>query len=266
MPDATRRFALLAAATAPLAACASMTPAPVQMALCPPPQARGDLLGDGTPQRRALIPSRYGQMHVRVQGGTDFTHRAVTMLLAPRGATSAYFVPLMAGLSTERLVLAPDLAGCGLSDAPPAREALSTYADTLLELINLTRVARVDVVGVGAGARLAVALARHAGPPTIRSVLLVHTADHPSFEAYTPSRQTLLRAEVALGGPSATWPYDAHGEASATGLPQPMRAWRFADADAVGAVRAETFPQWTSASFETAATDLAARMIRALDA
>jgi pimeloyl-ACP methyl ester carboxylesterase len=196
---ATRRlFPILAAA--PLAACASVTPAPVQMALCPPPQPRGDLLGEGTGARRALIPSRWGQMHVWVQGGTDFTAKPALLCLHMMPFSGAFFRPFLAEMAKDRLVLAPDMPGCGLSDGPPEPVPMATYADAMLELINLTSIARVDVVGFHTGAALGAALAAHAGAPTVRKLVL---AGYPLFESPEAEQRRAAAKPLDLSTPEA---------------------------------------------------------------
>jgi pimeloyl-ACP methyl ester carboxylesterase len=178
MPGIDRRAALFSA-TLTLGGCTSVTPAPVQMALCPPPQPRADLLGDGTAERRVFIPSRWGQMHAYVRGGTDFKAKPALLLLHMMPFSGAFYRPLMAELAKDRLVVAPDLPGCGLSDGPHEAAPMATYADALLELINLTRIARVDVLGFHTGAALAAALSAHAEGPTVRRLVL---AGYPHFE------------------------------------------------------------------------------------
>jgi pimeloyl-ACP methyl ester carboxylesterase len=194
-PDTTRRAALLAAPLA-LTACASVTPVPVQMALCPPPQPRGDLLGEGTTERRVLVPSTWGFTHAWVRGGTD-ARKTPLLLLHMMPFSGAYWRPFMAELAKDRLVIAPDMPGCGLSDGPANDPTMTDYADALLEFINLTRLGEVDVLGFHTGSFLAAELSHHAERTVRRAVL----TGIPYFDEPTRTERLARTSPIPLGTP-----------------------------------------------------------------
>ncbi len=126
--------------------------------------------------RRAYFDCRHGQLHVRTAfpatGGFD---EQVTLLcLHGQADTSRLFADLLPALARDRSVYAPDLPGCGESDAPPNGAAGFVAAASLAvqDLAADLRLRQIDVLAVGDAA--AVALDLCAQPTdSVRRVVLV---------------------------------------------------------------------------------------------
>lgn len=125
--------------------------------------------------RRVYFDCRFGQLHVRTAfpttGGFD---EQVTLfcLHSPAGSSRTFsrFLPLIAG---ERSVYAPDLPGCGESDAPqPADGGAASLAGAVADLAGDLRLKQIDLLGFRGGCAVAAELAR-AKPELVRRLVLV---------------------------------------------------------------------------------------------
>jgi pimeloyl-ACP methyl ester carboxylesterase len=125
--------------------------------------------------RRAYFDCRHGQLHVRTAfpatGGFD---EQVTLLcLHPDDATGRVFASLLPLAAAARSVYAPDLPGCGESDAAAAGGKLTAdAAAAVADLAADLRLREVDVLGLHGGAAVAVELAL-ARPGLVRALVLV---------------------------------------------------------------------------------------------
>jgi pimeloyl-ACP methyl ester carboxylesterase len=124
--------------------------------------------------RRMYVDCRYGQLHLHTafpsSGGFDELTPLVCVPSTP--GTGRAFRPLLADLGTDRSVYAPDLPGCGESDAPDKAPGITDYAAALVDLLDTLRLRQVDVLGYHAGSFAAVefALAR---PQQVRRLVLL---------------------------------------------------------------------------------------------
>jgi pimeloyl-ACP methyl ester carboxylesterase len=111
--------------------------------------------------RRAYFECRHGQLHVHnaipVGGGFD----ELTTLICLHGAagTGRMFLEVSKRLGTSRSIYSPDLPGCGESDASTLKLSIGGYADAIADFLDSMRFRQVDLLGVGAGAAVAVELA-----------------------------------------------------------------------------------------------------------
>ncbi len=142
--------------------------------------------------RRAYFESRFGQLHCRTAfpstGGFDELTPLVGLHDAP--GSGANLAPLLAMLGKDRSVYLPDLPGCGQSDAPAGAASITDYAVSVGEMLQGLRLRQIDVLGVGAGAAIAVELALWFGPGLRRLVL----AELPQGAA-EPDDAPLLQAD-----------------------------------------------------------------------
>jgi pimeloyl-ACP methyl ester carboxylesterase len=124
--------------------------------------------------RRAYFDVRYGQLHVRTAfpatGGFD--EQAPLFCLHDAGASSREFGGFLAAIAARRSVYAPDWPGSGESDPPPEGGAEGSAAAAVLDLVAELRLRRIDLLGVGAGAAVAVEVARLA-PERVGRVVAV---------------------------------------------------------------------------------------------
>jgi len=166
--------------------------------------------------RRAYFDCRYGQLHVRTAfpatGGFD---ELVTLLcLHPQGATSRVFGALLPLAAQQRSVYAPDLPGCGESDAAPDGGDADAAA-AALDLVADLRLRQVDVLGLQSGAAVAVELAL-ARPGLVRGLVLAGAApaarlalldrqpqppQRLQLEPALAASELLARMDQALGRP-----------------------------------------------------------------
>jgi pimeloyl-ACP methyl ester carboxylesterase len=171
--------------------------------------------------RRMYVDCRFGQLHVHTafpsSGGFD---ELTPLVCVPPGPlTGRVFARFASDLGNDRSVYAPDLPGCGDSDAPETVPSIADYAAAVGDLLDSLRLRSVDLLGYQSGSLVAAELAI-ARPEQVRRVLLVGVpvADAKEREAYN-------------GRP---WP--ARGRADGTHLPdewQRLRQARGANAPAV---------------------------------
>jgi pimeloyl-ACP methyl ester carboxylesterase len=139
--------------------------------------------------RRAYFDCRFGQLHVRTAFPTTggFDEQVTLFCLHSSEGSSRAFVRLLPEIAQQRSVYAPDLPGSGESDPPPtpapadAAAAISDFATDL-------RLCQIDVLSLGDGAEVAIALST-ARPELVRRLVLIAvpapdraaTANHKSL-------------------------------------------------------------------------------------
>jgi pimeloyl-ACP methyl ester carboxylesterase len=146
--------------------------------------------------RRSYFDCRYGQLHVHhvmpASGGFD---EAPALLCVPGAPGSGrFFLPRLAALGTDRSVYAPDLPGCGESDAPPGGRDPHALAAALADFLDTMRLRRVDLLVHGDGAAVATALLAARGEAIGRMVV-------SGAEPVGISGHPVVR--IDLGGPDA---------------------------------------------------------------
>ena len=146
--------------------------------------------------RRAYFDCRFGQLHVRTAfpatGGFD---EGVTLFcLHPSEASGRIFDKFLPEIADDRSVYAPDLPGCGESDAA-ASLTFEDAANAVADLATDLRLRQIDVLGFrfGAGTALTLAAAR---PSLVRRLVLVGV---PPIDRLPPITQETLVLRVKLG-------------------------------------------------------------------
>jgi pimeloyl-ACP methyl ester carboxylesterase len=136
--------------------------------------------------RRAYFDCRYGQLHVRTAfpGTGGFDEKVTLVCLHAAGASSRQFSRYLPLAATQRSVYAPDLPGCGESDAPAmgAADAAAAVADLVVDL----RLRQVDLLGFREGCAVAIDLAL-ARPDIVRRLVLIGGAASERRPARTDS-------------------------------------------------------------------------------
>lgn len=111
------------------------------------------------------------QVHLR-RAGLAQPGRPVLLLAHEAPGSSAQLVPLMQALAPHALVLAPDMAGLGDSDAlPPSHHRMQDHVPPLVELLDRLGAQEVVAYGQHSGAHLVCELAL-AQPQRVRRVAL----------------------------------------------------------------------------------------------
>jgi pimeloyl-ACP methyl ester carboxylesterase len=125
---------------------------------------------------RMYVPGDYGQVHVRI--ATPENPSAPPLYCAHQSPKNGReFEIFMAEASRERIVVAPDYPGYGMSDAPP-READATiplYARTLWEVADHFGHTKLDVFGNHTGGKVATEMALQQ-PDRMRGIVMVSAA------------------------------------------------------------------------------------------
>jgi len=125
---------------------------------------------------RTYISGEYGQVHVRI--ATPEHPTAPPLYCAHQSPKNGReFERFMMEASRDRIVVAPDYPGYGMSDAPP-RESDATiqlYARALWQVADHFGHAKVDVFGNHTGGKVATEMARQR-PERIRGIVMVSAA------------------------------------------------------------------------------------------
>jgi pimeloyl-ACP methyl ester carboxylesterase len=127
-------------------------------------------------ERRRIVPTAHGQVHVRLHGRPDDAVPLVLLHMSPR--SSEMWGRLQRALG--RATIAPDRLGYGFSDAPSRELSMHEYAAVTLEALDALGVrGRFDVLGMHTGALEAVELA-HLAPARVRHLGMIAI---PVFDA-----------------------------------------------------------------------------------
>lgn len=118
--------------------------------------------------KRRFADLPHGQIHYRADGAGGVP----LLMLHGAAANGASLLPLAARLAATRVVLVPDLPGCGDSDAlPDAAPEIAGFAEALAALLDALGIGRCDLHGAHLGARVATEAALRF-PARVRRVIL----------------------------------------------------------------------------------------------
>lgn len=146
--------------------------------------------------RRAYFDCRYGQLHVRTAFPTTggFDEGVTLFCLHPSSASSGVFSHFLPEIASDRSVYAPDLPGCGESDAAPGK-SIAEAAQAVADLASDLRLRQIDVLGFRSGAGVALKLASDR-PDLVRRLVLIGA---PPMESLPVIAQQCLVFRVRLG-------------------------------------------------------------------
>jgi len=127
--------------------------------------------------RRAYFECRHGQLHVHnaIPVGGGFDELTTVICLHGASGTGRMFLEVSKRLGSSRSLYSPDLPGCGESDAATSGLSIGGYADAVADFLDSMRFRQVDLLGVGAGAAVAVELAL-GRPKIVRKLFLLGVA------------------------------------------------------------------------------------------
>jgi pimeloyl-ACP methyl ester carboxylesterase len=152
------------------------------------------------------VDCRFGQLHLHTafpsSGGFD--ELTPLVCVPPLTKSGRVFRPLLKDLGRDRSAYAPDLPGCGESDAPHQPAEVPDQAAAVADLLDSLRLRHVDVLGYQGGSAAAVELAL-ARPEQVRRVVLIGIpASDTGFQS--GERLPLLRQPVLVLRPrDETW-------------------------------------------------------------
>lgn len=118
---------------------------------------------------RAYIEGPWGQVHVRVEGGS---HAPTVILVHQMTWSSQQFRYAQQEVSARGIrSIAIDLPGYGMSDGPPAPPTAAKYAEVLLPIMKHFGLKATNLLGVNEGATIICAFA-DAHPSMVKSLII----------------------------------------------------------------------------------------------
>lgn len=148
--------------------------------------------------RRGYVDSRFGQIHYRQVIPEKEEHAPIMALhLSPN--SSQVFSDFLPFIGKDRIAIAPDYPGYGMSDPIEGQQNLTDYAAAMLDVIKARDLDRpVDLIGYHTGAGVALEMARQE-PKAIGRVILV-------------AIPLLTKEERESGAALPKIPFDVEGE------------------------------------------------------
>lgn len=162
--------------------------------------------------RRQYVDSRFGQIHLRRVGSKGLGSRRpplIALHLSPNsGQVFSDFLPL---IGTDRVAVAPDYPGYGMSDPIEGTQRISDYAAAMLDVLDALELEEpVDLLGYHTGAAVALEMARQK-PRSVRKIVLVAVP-------------VLTDEERRAGAALPTIPFDLEGDFARD---EWRRSWRW---------------------------------------
>ncbi len=135
--------------------------------------------------RKTYVDGRFGQIHVRMAGDAASPKRPLVCFhLSP--VSGVIYDKWIDNIGQDRLALAPDTPGYGMSDAPPSPPAIADYAAAMGDLVDALHITEFDVMGYHTGSKIAVEIARQR-PTQVKHLVLMSTP------IYTPDDLKMQR-------------------------------------------------------------------------
>ena len=123
-----------------------------------------------TSVRKAYVDGLFGSVHLR-RSEPDVQDKPPVLCFHASPLSGLIYEDLIKRLGTDRLVIAPDTPGYGMSDAPDTPPDIPTYANAFSHLLDTLDLAQVDLVGYATGSVIAAELARRR-PEAVRRLVL----------------------------------------------------------------------------------------------
>ena len=134
---------------------------------------------------RAYCRSRYGQLHYRIARTSAPITAPPLLCMHQTPSDGRDWVPVMPALSRNRVVIAADTPGYGMSDSPPEPVLIDDYAEVMAQLMvdlaadDIVPTGPFDVMGFHTGSLIATELARSL-PERVRRAVLFGLAAYPA--------------------------------------------------------------------------------------
>jgi pimeloyl-ACP methyl ester carboxylesterase len=168
------------------------------------------LAADGTTavvSKRGYVDGRFGQIHYRLaqpraSQGAAAKPALLAFHLSPY--SSAIYETILPVLGRDRVVIAPDTPGFGLSDPPATRPTIADYAAAMGDLMDALGIRQVDLLGYHTGAEIAVELALQR-PQAVHRLVMIAA---PLFTAEELPERRRLYAPTPIdaeGAQIAAW-------------------------------------------------------------
>lgn len=127
--------------------------------------------------RKAYFDGTFGQIHVRIAEARNDARRPALICLHQSPKCGLEFDTFMREASQDRMVIAPDYPGYGMSDAAPSEEAttIPMYASEMWRVANAMGLDKVDLFGNHTGAKVAAEMATQQGD-RVRAIAMISAA------------------------------------------------------------------------------------------
>ncbi len=109
--------------------------------------------------RRNYVNGPFGQIHLRLAGSSRTSRRPLVCFhISP--LSGAVYETWLAEMGKDRLAVAPDTPGFGMSDPPATPPTIRDYAEAMAEVLDDLDVNEFDLMGYHTGSKIAVELAK----------------------------------------------------------------------------------------------------------
>ena len=158
---------------------------------------------------KAYAPSRFGQLHYRI-ATPEVASQPPLLCLHQTPSNSRQWEPIQPSLASDRVVVAPDTPGYGMSDPPPEPVEIGDYAEVMFEFMehlasdSIIAPGPFDVMGYHTGSITATEMARR-DRQRVRRCVLFGLAAYPEdvraerldrlSERFPPPDRTLHHVE-----------------------------------------------------------------------
>lgn len=147
---------------------------------------------EGVPLIRDYVDGPFGQVHLRVAGSKDLGKRPLFCFhLSP--VSGIIYETWLGEMGKDRLVVAPDTPGYGMSDSPQVQPNISDFARAMHSVMDTLGVSEVDVMGYHTGSKTCVETTLQQ-PNRIKHLVLV------SAPIY--SEEDLAKQNAQMGHPT----------------------------------------------------------------
>jgi pimeloyl-ACP methyl ester carboxylesterase len=134
---------------------------------------------------RAYAPGRYGQLHYRIVTPEQPVTAPPLLCMHQTPGNGVDWTAVLPTLGSNRVVIAVDTPGYGMSDAPPEPASIEDFAGIMLQLmsdladVGVVPAGAFDVMGFHTGSVIATEMAKRA-PDRVRRAILFGLAAYPA--------------------------------------------------------------------------------------
>ncbi len=145
---------------------------------------------------RLYVDGRFGQLHVRAASPAEATQKRPLLCFHLSPLSGIVYETWLGEMGKDRLALAPDTPGYGMSDPPETQPSIGDFAAAMGDLMDALELTEVDVMGYHTGSKICVELARQR-PTQIKHLVLV------SAPVYTDDELASQYAQMGEDRPPA---------------------------------------------------------------
>ncbi len=137
-------------------------------------QSAGAQTKSETPMQRGYADSRFGQIHYRIAHPTGQKAQQPPLIMLHLSPNSGQvFSKVLPLVGRNRIAMAPDYPGYGMSDAIEGEQRIGDYALAMMDALESVGISGpVDLLGYHTGAAVALEMAR-IRPEQVRKIMLV---------------------------------------------------------------------------------------------